>query len=326
MLICCCLCRMDRNLPLLRSLSQYAPRLTVLDLRCGDWNSLSLGIPELHSELRKLRGLKELNLREIPRSFDEYVEAITTVLINSPNMETLHVTVSPYVVMGNDAGPYYESLGYSVYGLLPLICERFAKKRQRSGGSVDGNNNPNMPLLKLRDVTVDQHSMNPFILDLPDSGDPCGHSWSWTGNHQTPLYLGKLTDLQYLERLHVESPHHTGYVRLPNLTPDIAPRLPSLTDYRELLRWFDCIRLPNLTPDIAPRLRSLTVSPPDYREVRRWFDWVVKQNFLEYAHQVSLGCLPQGHNPVTSSPTNSRKPYCSRTSSLIRGDPLLGKK
>ncbi|KAK1774618.1 hypothetical protein QBC45DRAFT_385065 [Copromyces sp. CBS 386.78] len=251
-----------------KSLSLYAPRLTVLDLHCN----FGWGIDQVPSELRRFRGLKELSLRNIPDQWDEYVEAITTVLINSPDMETLRVMAYEN---GPDANidPCFESLGNCEYGLLPPICERFAEIRRRDGGSLDGNERPNIPRLKLREVTVDHHSMNRFILDVPDPdlSDDSLHLEHFTGNHQKHLYLGKLTDLQYLERLHIEM--------IPDWT--VAERLDLI------------LRLPNLTPAIAPRLRSLTISPVCTRESYRWHNWVIENNFLEYARQVSLGRLEQ---------------------------------
>ncbi|CCC10492.1 unnamed protein product [Sordaria macrospora k-hell] len=257
-------CSTDPYPLLLRSLSQYAPRLTVLDLHCN----CGPGIDQIPSELRRFRGLKELSLRDFPDDlFDEYVEATTTVLINSPELETLRI-------MALDGGldwardPCYESQGHCMCGLLPLICEKFAG-RGRKEGSVDGNKRADIPRLKLREVAVDHHSMNRFILDLPDpdpdpSEDPSHH----TSNNQKPLYLEKLTDLQYLERLHVEMAPEWSH----------AERL-------------DLIRLPNLTPDIAPRLQSMTISPPCAQESYRWQDWAIENNFVEYACQVSLGRL-----------------------------------
>ncbi|KAK3950787.1 hypothetical protein QBC32DRAFT_315520 [Pseudoneurospora amorphoporcata] len=240
---------------------------TVLDLHChSGW-----GIDQAPSELRRFRGLKELSLHNIPDQWDEYVEAITTFLINSPDMETLRVMAFKNGPKPN-LDPCFESLGNCEYGLLPLICERFAEIRWRDGGSLDGNERPNIPCLKLREVTVDHHSMNRFILDIPDPdlSDDSLHLEHYTGNHQKPLYLGKLTDLQYLERLHIEM--------IPNWT--VVERL-------------DLIRLPNLTPAIALRLRSLTISPVCTRESYRWHNWVIENNFLEYARQVSLGRLEQ---------------------------------
>ncbi|KAL0473319.1 hypothetical protein QR685DRAFT_516459 [Neurospora intermedia] len=254
--------RMDPYPNLLRSLSQYAPRLTVLDLYCNG----GLGIDAVPSELCRFRGLKELSIRGIPNYWDEYVEAITTVLINSPNMETLRVMASDRGP-GPVTDPCYESPGHCLYGPLPFICERFVEESKESGGSLDGNERTNIPRLKLREVTVDHHSMNRFILDIPDS-DLAEDSLRYTGNRQKPLYLEKLTDLQYLERLHIEM-------------------IPKWTKTQRL----DIIRLPNLTPAIAPRLRSLTISPTCTQESRRWHDWLIENRFLEYACQVSLGRL-----------------------------------
>ncbi|KAK3504786.1 hypothetical protein B0T13DRAFT_516824 [Neurospora crassa] len=187
-------CSMDPYPNLLRSLSQYAPRLTVLDLYCNS----GLGIDAVPSELCRFRGLKELSIRGIPNYWDEYVEAITTVLINSPNMETLRVMASEWGP-GPVTDPCYESPGHCLYGLLPFICERFVEESKEGGRSLDGNERTNIPRLKLREVTDDHNSMNRFILDIPDS-DLSGDSLRYTGNRQKPLYLEKLTDLQYLER------------------------------------------------------------------------------------------------------------------------------
>lgn len=220
----------------------------------------------LASEFSRFRGLKELSLRDIPDCYDEWAEAITTVLLNSPEIETLRV-------MAFEGGPEwkfdpcYESPGNCYYRILPRVCDRFAEKIQGVKGASSGNKGGDIPRLKLREITVDHHAMNRFILDLPDpkpSEDPSHH----TGNFQRPLYIEKLTDLRYLERLHVEM--------IPEWSRD--ERL-------------DLIRLPNLTPDIAPRLRSMTISPPCWQESYRWQTWVIDNSSFEYACQVSLGRL-----------------------------------
>lgn len=254
--------RMDPYPPLLRSLSQYAPCLTVLDLR-GNYGP---GLDRAPSELRRFRGLKELSLRDFPGHMDEqYVEAVTKVLINSPEMETLRL-------MSWEDGPEWEydpcrqKKDDCTYGILPRICQRFAERRAET---LDENKVAKLRRLKLREVTIDHHSMNRFILDLPDpDAEPSEGLACYSGRAQKPLYLGKLTDLQYLERLHVEM--IPGWDHLERLS---------------------LIRLPNFTPSIAPRLQSMTISPPCWEESYRWLDWALKNDLLEYAHQVSLGRL-----------------------------------
>ncbi|KAK3391834.1 hypothetical protein B0T20DRAFT_488820, partial [Sordaria brevicollis] len=243
------------------SLALYAPRFTVLDLHCN----AGPGISGIHSELYKFRGLKELSLRDI-RSRNEMVEPLTTTLINNPQLETLRV-------MAYEDGPHWSNdpccspQGFCRYSVLHLVAERFDQERRRAKEGLDGNEGRNIPLLKLREVTVDHHAMNRFILDLPDPEPFAGPPHN-SGNYQKPLYLEKLTDLQYLERLHVEMvPTWSGIRRLNH------------------------VRLPNLTSAIAPRLRSITISPPCWEESFRWQNWVIANSSLNYARQVSLGRL-----------------------------------
>lgn len=171
---------MDAFPLLLRSLSQYAPHITVLDVHCN--GGLDIEGFDIAFELRRFRGLKELSLRDIPSFFGEYVDAITEVLIHSPEMETLRV-----VSWGPlpDSDPCFDLLQFPegcLFGLVPFICEQYSEERRKRRAKI--------PRLKLREVTVDQHSMNRFILDVPDPD-----TWPNTGSYQKPLYLEKLADL-----------------------------------------------------------------------------------------------------------------------------------
>lgn len=248
---------MDLFPPLLLTLAEHAHRLTVLDIHCRTNHHYKDVVP---SVLCKFKGLKELSLRDIVREWDDYAKAIATVLINSPNIEALRVATWAQNRIWNvdDWNQCCNSSDPCPHALLPAICEKFVRQQRKGEGRpVNGVERTDIPRLKLREVTVDHHSMSRFILDIPDPD----------GNRQNPLYLEKLTDLQYLERLHIE---------IPPINHEEGPGI---------------VRLPNLTPVIAPRLRSLTISPARPRESRRWHKWVLENNFLDYARQVSLGRL-----------------------------------